>query len=92
MRFTAFTTTKLRGGPKVPFDAECIVIELGLDDAGRPLEITIDLEPSIYGANRLTVSAYPRIFQGKIESTPVLSARDLGVTNVLDLCVEHEAP
>jgi hypothetical protein len=44
-RFAAFATTSLNDGPRIPIDAERIVVVLGKDDEGRPLEISIYLEP-----------------------------------------------
>lgn len=37
--FRAYATTTSNNGPRVPIDAERIVIVLGKDEKGRPLEI-----------------------------------------------------
>lgn len=45
-RFEAFATTAMNDGPRTPIEAERIVISLGKDSAGRPLELSISLDPS----------------------------------------------
>lgn len=89
MQYKAYATTKLRNGVQTPIQAECIVIEIGQDKLGRPMEITIDLQPSIYGKDRLTLTAYPRLTQGEPEC-PLLLTKSLGVVNQLDLFVEYD--
>jgi hypothetical protein len=43
--FEAFVTTAENGGPRVPVEGERLVIVMGRDAAGRPLELSLYLQP-----------------------------------------------
>ncbi len=55
--FMAFATTNENDGKRTPIHAERIVVVLGKDDEGRPLEISIYLEPPKDQPEALSVCA-----------------------------------
>lgn len=56
--FEAFVTTAQNGGPRTPIQGERIVVVLGRDEGGRPLEVSIYLQPWPGSPTDLVVAAF----------------------------------
>jgi hypothetical protein len=89
--FEAYLTTAQNGGPRVPLSGERIVVVLGQDEAGRPLEVSIYLRPWPGSPADLVVAA---IDEGKKLNTrefrPRLVVKPSQGPNLISLAVEHK--
>jgi hypothetical protein len=91
-RYQAYLTSKLVGSPRIPISAERLVVVLGKDEHGHPLEVSIDLTRSPDDPPQLFVYAI-RETLGNIEASthwPRLVSRDTGAVNSAQLQIVFE--
>lgn len=89
--YPAYTTTQRVGEPRTPINAERIVVDLGEDEFGNKLELSIDLvkrskEPLGVWASALVEHLPTR----RIDYLPTLSATR-GVSNTMRLEVKYRS-
>jgi hypothetical protein len=91
-RLEAYLTSRLVGSPRIPISAERLVVVLGKDELGHPLEISIDLTRSREDPQRLFVYAIRETLGNLEEWThwPTLVVRDTGAINTGQLEVVFE--
>jgi hypothetical protein len=56
-RYRAYLATKCAGSPRIPIEADRVVVVLGEDELGQALEISIDLTRPTSNASHLVVYA-----------------------------------
>ena len=88
--YPAYLTTEMVGGPRTPIAAERIVIVLGRDRDGRPLELSVVLrKPPRPG--RLTLYAICEPPPGDGVSFPRPVVESCPAVNVFQVSVQYEA-
>ncbi|MCI0684930.1 MAG: hypothetical protein L0Y71_22775 [Gemmataceae bacterium] len=87
----AFSTTEMADGPRALISAERIVIELGWDEAGRPLELSIPLEESSRPGVVTLYSINEPIFDAqRMRFVPETTVRTIG-TNVIQVAIQYKS-
>jgi hypothetical protein len=90
--FEAYLTTAQNGGPRTRLDGERIVIVLGRDVGGRPLEVSIYLQPWPGSPEELVVAAIDEGAKpgASREFWPRMVVKPSQGSNLLSLRVEYE--
>jgi hypothetical protein len=90
-RLDAYLTTEMADGPRTPVSAERIVVCLGQDDAGRPLELSIVLkDPAEPGVITLYSINEPILDQLRLGWIPVTTVKSIA-TNVFQVAIRYES-
>jgi hypothetical protein len=90
--FEAYLTTAQNGGPRSRLDGERIVVVLGRDKGGRPLEVSIYLQPWPGSPEELVVAAIEEGAKpgASREFWPRLVVEPSQGPNLLSLRVEYQ--
>ena len=89
--YPAYLTTRLVGGPRTPITGERIVVDLGQDEFGNLLELSLDLAKHSEGPG--TISAYAIVEplpQKRPTHLPKLDVNRGRAVNSLRLVVKYE--
>ena len=89
----AYVTTSLVGGPRERIDGERIVVVLGEDDDGNPLELSLNLMhqsnlPMPSGTTLVTALLEP-LPASNPKAIPTLTAKQ-GAMNTVQLTIEYK--
>jgi hypothetical protein len=90
--FAVYLTTAQNGGPRIPLNGERIVVVLGQDEEGRPLEVSIYLQPWPDSPAELVIAAInegAKLTQPR-EFWPRLVVKPSQGSNLISLAVEYK--
>lgn len=89
--YEAYLTAEATDSERVPITGERIVIVLGQDEAGRPLELSIDLKKRPHHPSKIAIySINEPIHMPVPRSVPVPIIESSGCVNVFQISIKHE--
>jgi hypothetical protein len=89
--YQAYLTTEATDQQRIPITSERIVIVLGDDDAGRPVELSIDLKKRPDRPGKIAIYAiYEPVDERRIRLIPIPVIEPCQCVNMFQISIKHE--